>query len=57
MAKRLQVPPELEKLIEKREEETERRNGERRKKALPKAAVETDRRQAERRKKKRRKSS
>ena len=61
MAKRLQVPPDLEKLIEKREDETGRRSSERRKKALPKADVEAagkaERRQADRRKKKRRKGS
>jgi hypothetical protein len=62
MAKRLPVPPELEKLIEKREQEKDRRAGERRSgakspRASGKANGLNDRRQpTNRRRKSRRKA-
>jgi hypothetical protein len=61
MSKRLPVPPELESLIEKREADTDRRSGERRKRARhtagSKSVAQPERRQkTNRRKKGRRKA-
>lgn len=62
MGKRIPVPPELEHLIEKRDEESDRRGNDRRKRAgqsLSGGAPigKPERRQADRRRKKRRKSN
>jgi hypothetical protein len=50
MAKRLPVPPELEHLVEKRDEEADRRSGERRSREKKLPTVEEAANQAERRK-------
>lgn len=56
MSKRLPVPPELEHLIEKRDEEKDRRVSNRRKTGGASAAVPERRKQGDRRKDSRRKS-
>jgi hypothetical protein len=56
MSKRLTVPKELEHLIEKREDEGDRRSQDRRSKARSPAGAEEQRQTNDRRRKRRRKS-